>query len=150
MALKSNQDKARHPISDRVRGFTYMSMKRSKTVVSFKRAKLVCFWYWSVRSSSSIKSTNIGTRVTLSLRAVTKFTGRLHKILKISSFHYEHNFFPITKIAIKVPEAGHSRKEYYWIFSSCWNFYSLNKQWKIWWFNELLTKLWFFSMMLWK
>ena len=69
-----------------VQGFTctYMSMKRSKTVVSFKRAKLVCFWYWSVRSSSSIKSTNIGTRVTLSFRAVTKFTGKLHNMLKNS------------------------------------------------------------------
>ena len=57
-------------------------MKRSKTVVSFRRAKLVCFWYWRVRSSSSIKSIKVGTRVTLSFLAVTKFTGRLHKILK--------------------------------------------------------------------
>ena len=66
------------------------------------------------------------------------------------SLVFTKNNLPISQMEIKVPEAGHSRKEWNWIFSSCWNFYSLNEQWKIWWFNELFAKLWFLSMMLWK
>ena len=75
-------------------------MKRSKTVVSFRRAKLVCFWYWRVRSSSSIKSTKVGTRVTLSFLALTKFTGRLHKILKYVIFVW--NWFKCKAILVFV------------------------------------------------